>query len=77
MLGVPESPRFDHPSSIIYFKVNDIGSAHGLLAARGVVFEREPHLVAALPTCDLWMAFFDDGEGNTLALMCELPRGAE
>ena len=27
--------------------------------------------IARLPDHELWMAFFDDGEGNTLALMHE------
>ena len=27
--------------------------------------------IAKLPDHELWMAFFDDGEGNTLALMHE------
>ena len=31
----------------------------------------EPHLIAKMPDHELWMAFFRDGEGNTLALMHE------
>jgi methylmalonyl-CoA/ethylmalonyl-CoA epimerase len=70
MLGEPVE-GFDHPSSILYYLVADIEAAHADLASRGVRFAREPHLVAQLPDHELWLAFFDDSEGNTLALMEE------
>ena len=75
MLALPEKPEFDHPSSILYFKVDAIEAAAETLAARGVTFEARPHLVAQLPTHDLWLGFFRDSEDNLLALMCEKPRG--
>ena len=74
MLGIPERPDLDHPSSIIYFKVADIEAAHRALASRGVHFEAGPILVASMPTYDLWLAEFRDSENNVLALMCERPR---
>jgi len=75
MLAIPEKPEFDHPSSILYFKVDDIEGAAETLSARGVTFEAKPHLVAKLPAHDLWLGFFRDSENNLLALMCEKPRG--
>ncbi len=72
MIGRPSSAEFDHPGSILYFKVADIGAAHQALGAAGVVFKAEPHLVARMPDHELWMAFFTDSEGNTLALMAEV-----
>jgi len=75
MLALPEKPEFDHPSSILYFKVDAIEAAAETLSARGVTFEARPHLVAQLPTHDLWLGFFRDSENNLLALMCEKPRG--
>jgi methylmalonyl-CoA/ethylmalonyl-CoA epimerase len=36
-----------------------------------VSFVDEPHLIARLPDHELWMTFFTDTEGNTLALMEE------
>jgi len=75
MLAIPEKPEFDHPSSILYFKVDDIETAAETLSACGVSFEAKPHLVAKLPAHDLWLGFFRDSENNLLALMCEKPRG--
>jgi methylmalonyl-CoA/ethylmalonyl-CoA epimerase len=74
MLTHPEKPEFDHPSSVLYFAVPDINAAHRQMLNAGVRFEDEPHLIAKMPTHDLWMAFFRDSENNLLALMCELPK---
>ena len=72
MVGKAEKPEFDHPGSVLYFKVPDIGAAHRELTGRGVAFEGDPHLIARMPDHELWMAFFTDSEGNTLALMSEV-----
>jgi catechol 2,3-dioxygenase-like lactoylglutathione lyase family enzyme len=76
MLSTPERPEFDHPGSIIYYKVDDLPTAYQTLCDRGVAFEDAPHLIATMPDHELWMAFFKDGEGNTLGLMSEVPRSA-
>jgi methylmalonyl-CoA/ethylmalonyl-CoA epimerase len=73
MLTRAEKPEFDHPSSILYFAVPDIASSHRKMLSNGVRFEEEPHLIAKMPTHDLWMASFRDSEENPLALMCEKP----
>jgi methylmalonyl-CoA/ethylmalonyl-CoA epimerase len=72
MLTVPESPEFDHPGSIHYFRIPDIHAATGELTSKGVRFRGAPHCVARLPTHELWLAAFDDLDGNTLALMSEV-----
>ncbi|MEK6572615.1 MAG: VOC family protein [Bacteroidota bacterium] len=72
MLGFPEKPEFDHPASIIYYKVEDIQSTFDALSSRGVQFESKPHLVAHLQDHELWMAFFRDVDSNLLALMSEV-----
>jgi catechol 2,3-dioxygenase-like lactoylglutathione lyase family enzyme len=77
MLTSPEQPEFDHPSSILYYRVPDIHAAHETLSSRGVQFEDTPHRVASMETFDLWMAFFRDSEGNLLGIMCEIPKGNE
>ena len=74
MLGVADRPELDHPASIIYYKVDDIERVYEIFKARGVEFVVKPHLVAAMPTYDLWLADFRDSEGNLLALMSEVPR---
>lgn len=76
MLGLPEKPEFDHPSSVLYFDVADIEGAHRALAGRGVRFETAPHFVAPLGAKDLWMAFFRDSEGNLMALQSEVARAS-
>jgi methylmalonyl-CoA/ethylmalonyl-CoA epimerase len=72
MLGVPEDPKFDHPASIIYYRVGDIHAAAARLKANGAVLQSEPHLIAKLPDHELWMVFLQDSEGNTLGLMSEV-----
>ncbi|MGZ5436258.1 MAG: VOC family protein [Pyrinomonadaceae bacterium] len=74
MLGRADKPEIDHPASIIYYKVDDIDKVYEVFNARGVEFIVKPHLVAPMPTYDLWLADFKDSEGNILALMSEVPR---
>ena len=68
---MPENADFDHPGSVLYFRVNDIDQTHATLKERGVNFVDAPHLIARMPDHELWMTFFKDSEGNTLALMAE------
>ena len=72
MLGKPEKAEFDHPASIIYYKVRDLRETHKQLVSKSVIFASDPHLVARMPDHELWMAFFKDPDGNLLALMSEL-----
>jgi len=76
MLGVADRPDLQHPASVIYYKVEDIERVYETFNARGVEFIVKPHLVAPMPTYDLWLADFKDSEGNILALMSEVPREA-
>ena len=71
LVEVPADEEFRHPGSPLYFTVGDIDEAWAELNQRGVRFRGEPHLIAKMPDHELWMAFFDDGEGNTHALMHE------
>lgn len=68
------------PGSILYFLCDDISRTHQDLAAAGVNFTGAPHLIYTdeATGSEEWMAFFEDGEGNTLALMSRaLPREAD
>lgn len=72
MLAVPENAEVDHPSSIIYFRVEDLEAARAELVGRGVPFDDEPHLIARMPDHELWMTFFRDPDRNLLGLMSEV-----
>ena len=71
MLSLPETAEYDHPGSPLYFRVDDIEQTYAALKERGVPFVDQPHFVARMPDHELWMTFFKDTEGNTLALMSE------
>ena len=73
MLSLPARPEFDHPSSILYFKVDDLKAACATLTERGVPIEEGPNFVADMGTYDLWVASFRDSENNVLAMMSNVP----
>ncbi|MCY9661126.1 VOC family protein [Paenibacillus chondroitinus] len=72
MLSLPEKPEFNHPGSVIYYKVEDMRMVYEAFIERGVTFISEPHVVAKMEHLNIWMAFFRDTEGNTLALTSEV-----
>jgi len=72
MLTPPEKPELDHPSSILYFKVDDIQSSYTRLLEKNVKTEDQPHVVARMPDHDLWLSAFRDCEGNLMCLMSEV-----
>ena len=74
MLSEPEKPEFDHPASIIYYRVANMQDTVATLKSRGAAFESEPHLIAKMPNHDLWMAFLRDPEKNLIGLMSEVAR---
>ncbi len=70
MIGTGETPG---GGTILYFKVADIQQTYAALQQQGVLFAQPPHLVARMPNHELWLAAFQDPDGNTLELMSELP----
>ena len=72
MLTKPERDEFDHPSSTLYFRVDDIHAARDALAGRGVPFDDEPHLIAKMSDHELWMTFLRDPDRNLHGLMREV-----
>ena len=72
MLAIPTSAEYDHPGSIIYYRVDDIQAVFAALTAQDVHFSQEPHSIGQMGNIDVWMAFFADVDGNTLALMSEI-----
>ena len=63
------------PGSVLYFQVDDIAEAHRDLTSRGVQFVAAPSVIHRHEATGIeeWMAFFEDGEGNLLALMAQVP----
>ncbi len=58
------------PSSILYFETDDIQERQDSLSAAGVRFTGAPHRIHTHDNgTEEWMTFFEDGEGNTLALI--------
>jgi methylmalonyl-CoA/ethylmalonyl-CoA epimerase len=76
-LLIEKSEHLQSPTqaSAIYFSYTDITLGVSELERRGVAFKSRPHLVAPMEDHDLWMAFFEDPDGNTLAPMHEAPKG--
>jgi len=58
-------------TSVLYFVVNDIQAHCSALAANGVQFVGEAHMIARMPDHELWLAEFRDSENNVMALMEE------
>jgi methylmalonyl-CoA/ethylmalonyl-CoA epimerase len=76
MLSKPETAAFDHPGAIVYYTVTDIAATHKTLADRGVLFIETPKVIHRTPASELWMAFFEDSEGNPIAIMHDKPIAA-
>lgn len=58
------------PGSILYFLVDDIHAAQQALTDAGASFSGAPHVIYTDDATGIeeWMSFFEDGEGNTLAI---------
>lgn len=70
MLTAMEEEGRSRMHSVIYFEVPDIDAAHTTLLERGVPFEHDPHLIHRHEDgTEEWMGFFNDPEGNMLAIM--------
>jgi methylmalonyl-CoA/ethylmalonyl-CoA epimerase len=72
LLSLPEKEEFTHSSSVIYFQVKDLKESYENLLEKGVRFLNEPHLIAKMGQIETRMAFFQDSEDNTHALMSEV-----
>jgi methylmalonyl-CoA/ethylmalonyl-CoA epimerase len=75
MIEKAHGPEDIKQASVIYFRCADIALAVRELEGRGVSFTEKPHCIAKMDDHDLWMAFFADPDGHTLALMHEAPKG--
>ncbi|HEX5004376.1 MAG TPA: VOC family protein [Gemmatimonadales bacterium] len=73
LVGVPTTSAHAARGGTIYFRVADIHAVHASLAARGVGFQVAPHVVHRTAGSELWLAEFQDPDGNQLALLAESP----
>lgn len=73
LLSLPENETFANKSSIVYFEVDEIESTYTRLQKNGVLFSGKPHVVAKMDDTETWMAFFQDSEQNTHAIISEVP----
>ncbi|MFC4410892.1 VOC family protein [Chungangia koreensis] len=71
LVSKAETEEFDHPGSVLYFKVEDLEGKVAVMKDRGAEFLDEPHVVGQMGETEIWMTFFKDTEGNTLSLMTE------
>jgi predicted enzyme related to lactoylglutathione lyase len=69
-LGVPSSPEYA-ANSFLYYRVDDIEAAYERLKGAGVSFLHPPHVIHKTADSELWMAGFQDSEGNYAQLMQE------
>jgi len=71
LVGVMPPGQKAQRGSAIYFRVPDIHSVFSSLKQSGVGFLADPHVVHRTPQTELWLAEFNDPDGNQLALMGE------
>ena len=75
MIERVRDPAEFRPQGCIYFRCADIALTVAELERRRVTITHSPRLIAAMDDHDLWMAFFNDPDGHTLAVMQEAPKG--
>jgi methylmalonyl-CoA/ethylmalonyl-CoA epimerase len=72
LVGVMPPDQPAQRGSAIYFQVPDIHAVYSSLSGKGVSFKAAPHLVTRTAKAELWLAEFNDPDGNQLALMSEV-----
>lgn len=70
MLG-PPGGEFEHGSSVLYYRVDEIQSEHERLSVAGVQVLEAPREIFKQHGHALWLGFYADSEGNAFALMEE------
>jgi len=58
-------------NSLIYFRTEDIDSAHSSLKEEGAAIHQAPGIIAKLPDRDVWLMWIRDSESNLLGIMEE------
>jgi catechol 2,3-dioxygenase-like lactoylglutathione lyase family enzyme len=76
MVGKEEQPGSPIGGSVLYFDAPDIDALGAALEAKGIVFARPAETVQRTGTHELKLRAFQDPDGNALALMGLVPKGA-
>ena len=71
MLSTPQGSGTVGGNSILYFKTDNIESAHAAFVENGATNERDPAIAAQMPDHELWTSFLRDPDGNLVGLMEE------
>lgn len=71
MLSTPQGAGAPGANSVLYFRVEEIVSAHAALVKRGATGERSPQRVARLEDHELWIGSLRDPDGNLVGLLEE------
>jgi methylmalonyl-CoA/ethylmalonyl-CoA epimerase len=70
-LASGEGAEHSGASQSIYFRSTDIMKQSSALKEKNVEIHKEPHVIAKMPTHDLWLMWIRDSEGNLLGVMEE------
>ena len=76
LVGVPAAGTPRQRGATVYFRVRDIHDVHRTLCERGATFQQPPHVVHRTASMELWLAEFEDPDGNQLALLAEASSAA-
>lgn len=61
----------------LYFRVDDVTATFERLVAQGETVREAPEITHRDEAYDLWLAFVQDPDGNSIGLMPEAPKGLE
>ncbi len=72
-LYIDANPGVKDPggNTLVYFRAENIDSAHSQLKDSGVEIHQVPGIIAKLPDRDVWLMWIRDSESNLLGIMEE------
>ncbi|MDP9204521.1 MAG: VOC family protein [Gemmatimonadota bacterium] len=75
MLAGPEAQGKDggEQHAVLFYDVSDIKDVHGKIKSSGARTLEEPHIIARMNGREIWISSFNDGQGNIVSLMSDIP----
>jgi methylmalonyl-CoA/ethylmalonyl-CoA epimerase len=58
-------------NSLVYFRTKNIEHSHASLKDSTATIHKPPHIIASLPSVDIWLMWIRDSESNLLGIMEE------